>query len=437
MIVNANINQIKTPIINPFNPRNNGADYSSYLYFSYPPNRNKYDSAIVPVCNGYTIGNWTGTAGQYAEDTVNQYGGNNTLKIYHTAGVGILNPYGITTLGAAVDISACQYLEFDLYIQDYNAKPYIRFYSIVDNTNNSFVVDMTVATYLNISNVNKPFGWRTVRFPISAVTVTGSLVLNNIVQVKYSVVFDSDITSLVSVANIRGIVMPKALISVDFDDGDPSVYSAAYPTMTAYGLTGTIYMITGNPTGYIPKMTDSQLRDLDNAGWTIANHMNDHLDLTTLTTTQLRYQFETSQQWLRDRGFISGSYCMASPSGTYNSTVHAIAKQYFLTARYLTIPTTDTFPPNDNMHLHYRGVSNTDAVATITGLVDAAITAKSWLKLVFHKIVTPADASTKYTPTNFDSICSYIATQVTAGTVEVVTARDAILQNYVTMMENS
>jgi hypothetical protein len=43
--------------------------------------------------------------------------------------------------------------------------------------------------------------------------------------------------------------------------------------------------------------------------------------------------------------------------------------------------------------------------------IDNAFANKEWLILMFHRISTPADVTTKYTPTNFNTVIDYLNTK--------------------------
>ena len=115
---------------------------------------------------------------------------------------------------------------------------------------------------------------------------------------------------------VDGRKLPKCLIT--FDDGLASVYTIAFPVMEANGIKGTIYVIPARvgTTGYC---TLSQLHDMYDAGWAMANHTFDHTDLTTLSRSQQSQKVTDAQEWLDAQGFSRAARHVAYPGWSMNA----------------------------------------------------------------------------------------------------------------------
>ena len=118
----------------------------------------------------------------------------------------------------------------------------------------------------------------------------------------------------------QNVVSSKDPVVITFDDGLESAYLIAFPIMQQYGIKGTVYVVPSwvGTSGY---MTLDQLTELHNAGWTIASHSLDHLDLTTLSDADITTQLQSTIDWLKNNGFSDGAYQLAYPFGDYNDTV--------------------------------------------------------------------------------------------------------------------
>jgi peptidoglycan/xylan/chitin deacetylase (PgdA/CDA1 family) len=86
------------------------------------------------------------------------------------------------------------------------------------------------------------------------------------------------VTLLVKAINF-GADLPARPVVISFDDGDASVYSAAFPIMKEFGFTGTNYIVVNyvNQEGF---MSVDQLKELAAAGWETGSHSMTHADLT-------------------------------------------------------------------------------------------------------------------------------------------------------------
>jgi peptidoglycan/xylan/chitin deacetylase (PgdA/CDA1 family) len=79
-------------------------------------------------------------------------------------------------------------------------------------------------------------------------------------------------------------------------------------------------------------LSDDQLREMQAAGWEIANHTRTHRDLATLTQAEVEDEIAGAKADLAARGFNVTLFVY--PYGRSNAMVRAIAKKYhYATAR--------------------------------------------------------------------------------------------------------
>jgi len=116
----------------------------------------------------------------------------------------------------------------------------------------------------------------------------------------------------------EGTDLPARPILITFDDGQTSVYDAAFPIMRQYGFTGVVYAV-GKYVDAETFMTTDQLKELTAAGWEIGSHGMRHKDLTTLDPDEQRYEIFESRKILNEKlGVPINSF--AYPWGGANDT---------------------------------------------------------------------------------------------------------------------
>jgi peptidoglycan/xylan/chitin deacetylase (PgdA/CDA1 family) len=84
--------------------------------------------------------------------------------------------------------------------------------------------------------------------------------------------------SLLITAITGGAPLPPRPVVITFDDGDISVYTAAFPVMQRYGYTGVIYLV-GDRLYVDGFMGPAEVKILTDAGWEVGSHSMTHVDL--------------------------------------------------------------------------------------------------------------------------------------------------------------
>lgn len=130
---------------------------------------------------------------------------------------------------------------------------------------------------------------------------------------------------------LHDIPIPKKPIVITFDDGLENQYTYAAPVLKKYGFVATFFVYPG-VTGHKRFMTESEIKELSDAGHEIASHTYIHENLPKLTdpniihrelvtskellekmtgkpVTTIAYPFyaqnELTGKWVRDAGYVA------------------------------------------------------------------------------------------------------------------------------------
>ena len=114
------------------------------------------------------------------------------------------------------------------------------------------------------------------------------------------------------------MVKPASPVAIQFDDGRISVYEKAFPLMKQRGIPGTFNVITGQ-IGSVGYVTWEQLHEMQDAGWTICNHTQDHTNLMSGDLETAIRSAENGSFDLAIRGF-RGARFLAPPYNALDST---------------------------------------------------------------------------------------------------------------------
>ncbi|MGH7921453.1 MAG: polysaccharide deacetylase family protein, partial [Candidatus Dormibacteraceae bacterium] len=130
----------------------------------------------------------------------------------------------------------------------------------------------------------------------------------------------------VTMAQVRGYFqgtngLPLKPVALTFDDGHADFYTAAYPILQAHQFSATAFIISGfidDANG--DSMRSWQLIDISHHGIEIGAHTFNHLDLTTLSPSQLTMELVNPKAKLEQ---LTGQSVLdfAYPAGAYNATV--------------------------------------------------------------------------------------------------------------------
>jgi peptidoglycan/xylan/chitin deacetylase (PgdA/CDA1 family) len=118
--------------------------------------------------------------------------------------------------------------------------------------------------------------------------------------------------------------LPARPVILTFDDGYADFYTTALPILRRHDFRAVAYVVSGfiGRPGY---MTAAQVQAADRAGIEIGSHTVDHVNLTTQSSGNLRYELTASKQALEHLlGHPVLSFCY--PSGRFNARVVAAVR---------------------------------------------------------------------------------------------------------------
>jgi len=125
--------------------------------------------------------------------------------------------------------------------------------------------------------------------------------------------------------------LPRKPIVISFDDGYRPQYTFAFPQLRRHGWPGMLDLKAKGSDLYT-----HEVKQMIAAGWELASHTINHLDLTTLDASSLRQELQGSRAILRNEYEVPvDNFCY--PSGRYDDTVIAAVKA----AGYRAATTTD------------------------------------------------------------------------------------------------
>jgi peptidoglycan/xylan/chitin deacetylase (PgdA/CDA1 family) len=254
---------------------------------------------------------------------------------------------------------------------------------------------------------------------------------NPIVRFRLEFTGDTGKVAEISFDDFYAGVSCVPTILLRFDDGYETYSSVALPYMQPRNIRGTVYMI-GTWINAAPPdaLSTAQLKAMQNAGWTIANHTHDHTNLTTLTEAQQEAEITGGVADLVAVGMTGGKY-VAFPGGTWNAdTITALNNTSSIGqgSRSSVHTGSSFYPPmvlpSYEIPCIYNLPSNTVAsiaLATIQGWIDDAIIIGSCLPIHFHDI---DGVGGHISVADFQTLMDYIYIKAKAGLIYFLTIDD-------------
>ncbi len=182
----------------------------------------------------------------------------------------------------------------------------------------------------------------------------------------------------------------EPLISVTFDDGFESMYSAAIPLLQKYGIHSTQYVLAGKFDDPL-YVSAGQVGKMQQAGHEIACHTMTHSDLTKLDDARLDYELHQCKTVLTSRFGVINDF--ASPYGSANTRTIAAIGRYFDSQRNTNgdptngvtnadVNTADNF---DRYNIIGVTVRHNTSVEELKQLVAFAKSYNGWVVLTYHQ----------------------------------------------------
>lgn len=130
--------------------------------------------------------------------------------------------------------------------------------------------------------------------------------------------------------------LPEKSIVISFDDGYRSTYETAFPLLLDFGFKACLNVITGDSVRrtYLPSfeghdmLSWAELREMQQAGFSIGSHTMTHPDLTRLSDAGAAAELFGSKQLLEDRLGVSIDSC-AYPYGRHDERIRSITGEYY------------------------------------------------------------------------------------------------------------
>jgi peptidoglycan/xylan/chitin deacetylase (PgdA/CDA1 family) len=130
----------------------------------------------------------------------------------------------------------------------------------------------------------------------------------------------------------HGGTLPAKPVVLSFDDGYRPQFTFALPELRKHGWPGVLDLKAESSDLYT-----SNVDAMIDAGWELAAHTINHLDLTTLDAAQLKEEVAGSRQILRrEYGVPVANFCY--PAGRFDDTVIAAVKAAGYTGATTEIP---------------------------------------------------------------------------------------------------
>lgn len=233
------------------------------------------------------------------------------------------------------------------------------------------------------------------------------------------------------------------LVSLTFDDGLSNQYQVD-PMLAQHGMHATFYIPSGS-VGSSGNLTWDQLSVLQADGNEIGGHTVDHVDLTTLTTTQATAEVCNDRNALTSHGLTVTDF--AYPYGAYNASVEGVVSGCgYSSARrsWGLCPISDSLaqcaaepfakdpvepvPPPDV--LATRTLPSVLATTSLGDLENAVTRGENagggWITFVFHNVCDGCDPNGySISPATLNSFLDWLAARAATGT-SVRTVRDVV-----------
>lgn len=183
----------------------------------------------------------------------------------------------------------------------------------------------------------------------------------------------------------------EPIVSISFDDGWETAYSAALPIMQRYGIRSTQFVL-GDEFHNIAYLSEAQVKDMQKQGHEIGSHSMSHPDLTSLDDEDLAWEVNKSKEILNKK-LNTSVVDFASPLGAQNATtIDAIKKQYRSQRNTASDPATvgdEDINTKENFN-RYNIIAYTVRASTtprdIQTLLDYTKARNGWLVLTYHQV---------------------------------------------------
>ncbi len=120
-------------------------------------------------------------------------------------------------------------------------------------------------------------------------------------------------------------------VMIQFDDTHVTDHTEALPLLEEYGYEAVTFInpdyVGRDGTDY-PRLSESQLEDLHDAGWCLSNHTVTHANLSDLDRDEQEAEIRDGKEWLEERGYDEGAKYFAYPFGDFDATTVDLVGEY-------------------------------------------------------------------------------------------------------------
>jgi peptidoglycan/xylan/chitin deacetylase (PgdA/CDA1 family) len=174
-------------------------------------------------------------------------------------------------------------------------------------------------------------------------------------------------------------IRERAYVSFIFDDGERTDLDIIKRIFLPRNVPGTIAAVSGF-VGQRQYMNIEELEMLEQAGWEIASHTQNHLDLSTLTPQAAREELNESYFELRDMGFEIS--VLVYPFGGYDERVAEQATEYYEAA---FAGGYELNRSSKNVYALTRyNITNKNSLEEYLAVLDRVVAEESWLVWTIH-----------------------------------------------------
>ncbi len=220
------------------------------------------------------------------------------------------------------------------------------------------------------------------------------------------------ITDDYSLTKITPAGFSLPMVTITFDDGWEDNVTTAIPILKTSNLKATYFFATSylqnSPaTGSASVSGPVAVKAIASEGHQIGSHSVTHPDLTTLTSGQIQAELQNSKTYLESlvgTGKVTG---FASPYGAYTDAVINQIKPVYQAHR----PTDEGFNTRENFdpyRLKVQNMQNTTTFSKFQSWVNQTVADKSWLILVYHRVVSSGLTQYDTSLTDFQNQLAYL-----------------------------
>lgn len=218
----------------------------------------------------------------------------------------------------------------------------------------------------------------------------------------------------------------RPTVTIQFDDGWLSQYTSAFQYMAGQGLVGDIGVIKSRvgTGGYV---TESQLREMYDAGWGMVVHGDkNHNDASFTTRQQIIDDIVLNRDYVLEKFGDRGAHHYIYPGGIVNASLDskgALAAAGMRSGRLVVSQINGRTAAGIDapLSMYGRDLSGSFSAASDLSLLDRAIAAGGSVIFYGHRLVRASPSASEMLFSEFQTLIDGISDRVRAGKVDVVT----------------